>query len=92
MPDAQNPSSFFQLHEVVRDFSRHEAVFVAAEFGKAVLRPLGASGPQRRVDLSSIRPLEPREFAPGTCGKSRRRPFDGWPLSSDGNSSHLEQS
>ncbi|WP_459651356.1 hypothetical protein [Kitasatospora sp. Ki12] len=91
MPDAQDPS-FFQLHEVVRDFSRHESVFVDVEFGKAVLRPLGASGPLRRVELSSIRPLEPREFAPGTCGTSRRRPFDGWPLPSDSNSSHLEQS
>ncbi|MEV7774545.1 hypothetical protein [Kitasatospora sp. NPDC086791] len=98
MPDAQRPESFFQLHEVVEDFSCPESgkpcegVFVEAEFGKAVLRPLGARGPERRVALSSIRSLDPREFAPGTCGKPRRRPFDGWPLPSDSNSSYLEQS
>ncbi|MFD8788017.1 hypothetical protein [Kitasatospora sp. NPDC059599] len=98
MPDAQKPDSFFQLHEVVRDFTDigngkpSEGVFVEAAFGKAVLRPLGATGPQRRVDLSAIRSLDPREFAPGTCGRSRRRPFDGWPLPSDSNSSYLEQS
>lgn len=98
MPDAQRPDPLFQLHEVVRDFSDSgngkpsEGVFVEAVFGKAVLRPLGASGPQRRVPLSAIRSLDPREFAPGTCGRPRRRPFDGWPLSSDSSSSYLEQS
>ncbi|WP_030242756.1 hypothetical protein [Streptomyces sp. NRRL S-350] len=98
MPDAQNPSLSFQLHEVVQDFSQPhggspgEAVFVEAVFGKAVLRPLGAAGPERRVDLGLIRPLDPREFAPGTRGRPRRRPFSGWSLPSDSNSSYLEQS
>ncbi|MEU9042953.1 MULTISPECIES: hypothetical protein [unclassified Kitasatospora] len=98
MPDMQRPDTWFQLHEVVRDFSSLESgkpcegVFVEVAFGKAVLRPLGSTGPERRVDLSSIRSLDPREFAPGTCGKSRRRPFDGWPLPSDSNSSRREQS
>ncbi|RKT20204.1 hypothetical protein BX285_4688 [Streptomyces sp. 1114.5] len=86
MPDAQYPFPCFQLNEVVQDFSRpedgkpREGVFVEVEFGKAILRPLGANGPERRVDLGVIRSLDPREIAPGTCGKPHRRPFDGWPL------------
>ncbi|MFE6050482.1 hypothetical protein ACFQ6N_07000 [Kitasatospora sp. NPDC056446] len=86
MPDAQNRDTWFQLHEVVRDFScpengkPREGVFVEVAFGKAVLRPLGATGPEWRVELGVIRSLDPRETAPGTCGKPRRRPFSGWPL------------
>ncbi|MFD9688201.1 hypothetical protein ACFY2K_13490 [Kitasatospora sp. NPDC001309] len=73
------PSPPFQLHEVVRDFSNpkepHEGVFVEVLFGKAVLRPLGATGPEWKVDPSFLHSLTPRETAPGTCGKPRRRPL-----------------
>ncbi|MER7674341.1 hypothetical protein ABTY61_38590 [Kitasatospora sp. NPDC096128] len=73
------PSPPFQLHEVVQDFSDlqepREGVFVEVLFGKAVLRPLGATGPEWRADPSALRALEPRETAPGTCGKPRRRPL-----------------
>ncbi|MFD5464808.1 hypothetical protein ACFWIQ_18575 [Kitasatospora sp. NPDC127059] len=80
MPNGQNFPPPFQLHEVVQDFSILEAgkpregVFVEVLLGKAVLRPLGATGPEWRVDQSLLRSLAPRETAPGTCGNPRRRP------------------
>ncbi|MFH9347528.1 hypothetical protein [Kitasatospora sp. NPDC017646] len=79
MPDAQNPPCPFQLHEVVQDFSYldngepREGVFVEVLLGKAILRPLGATGPEWRVDPALLRALDPRETAPGTGGKPRRR-------------------
>ncbi|GGU68796.1 hypothetical protein ACIG0C_05045 [Kitasatospora aureofaciens] len=81
MPDAQNSPHSFQLHEVVRDFScledgkPREGVFVEVLLGTAVLRPLGATGPEWRVAPAFLQSLNPRETAPGTCGKPRRRPL-----------------
>ncbi|MBD0689514.1 hypothetical protein [Streptomyces sp. CBMA123] len=81
MPDAQNPFFPFQLHEVVQDFSHledgrpREGVFVEVMLGNAILRPLGATGPEWRAAPAFLRPLTPRETAPGTCGKPRRRPL-----------------
>ncbi|MFD8708344.1 hypothetical protein ACFV1W_38175 [Kitasatospora sp. NPDC059648] len=81
MPDVQNSPHPFQLHEVVRDFSYledgkpREGVFVEVLLGTAVLRPLGATGPEWRVAPAFLQSLNPRESAPGTCGKPRRRPL-----------------
>jgi hypothetical protein len=86
MSEDLRPTINFQLHEVVLDFSRldngrpRESVFVEAMFGRAILRPLGATGPEQRADLGMIRSLDPREIAPGTCGRDRRRPLNGAPL------------
>ncbi|MBO1413036.1 hypothetical protein [Streptomyces sp. FH025] len=83
MPDTQRPPIHFQLHEVVQDFSLledgepREGVFVESLFNKAVLRPLGATGPEWRVDPGMVRSLDPKEIAPGTCGNARRRRLDG---------------
>ncbi|MEV7598967.1 hypothetical protein AB0O91_16440 [Kitasatospora sp. NPDC089797] len=81
MPDTQPPPPPFQLHEVVRDFSRledgkpREGVFVELMLGKVVLRPLGETGPEWWADPARLRALDPRETAPGTCGQPRRRPL-----------------
>ncbi|MGW3232491.1 hypothetical protein [Kitasatospora sp. NPDC001095] len=83
MPEVARPQAEYQLHQVVLDLTRtennqpREFVFVGLEFGRAVLRPLGYSAPEHRVDLESVRPVIPIEIAAGTAGRSHRHRIDG---------------
>ncbi|WP_380284336.1 hypothetical protein [Kitasatospora purpeofusca] len=83
MPDVVRPQETPQRHQVVRDFSHlvdgepTECVFVEVLTGKAVVRPLGLPTPERRIDLDLVKPVEPPELAPGTCGRPNRQRIGG---------------
>ncbi|MGW2543363.1 hypothetical protein ACWC5I_21405 [Kitasatospora sp. NPDC001574] len=83
MPDVVRPQDVPQRHQVVRDFSRlvdgepTECVFVEVLTGMAVVRPLGQTTPERRVNTSLVKPVEPPELAPGTCGRPNRQRIGG---------------
>ncbi|MCX4684695.1 hypothetical protein OG401_10300 [Kitasatospora purpeofusca] len=83
MPDVVRPQDLPRRHQVVRDFSHlvegepTECVFVEVLTGMAVVRPLGQTAPERRVDLRLVRPVEPPELAPGTCGRPNRQRIGG---------------
>ncbi|MFJ7907482.1 hypothetical protein [Kitasatospora sp. NPDC096204] len=56
-----------------------EFVFVEVYLGRAVLRPLGYSGPEHRVDLEFVEPIVPVEIAAGTAGHPHRHRADWTP-------------